>query len=530
VRLHSSLLLIGACLACSTEAPRRSGVAATEGAVTDGAAEDTVTVLYISTPERMWHPSMSVSTHHLLFLRLFRWDENGQPEGELVREWESSEDGRTWTYHLRTDVRWHDGVPFTAYDIEFTHDLLGNREAEFPWDITGSDVTVIDDSTLTIRYDRRGWPDPLETWLVYYPKHLLQDLDPAENYEWDFWRQPIGNGPYRYVRHAPLTMVELERNPDYYGPAPEIERIILRFGSANGRIELQAGNADVAGILYLPVRDAFRLADIDEQFRAYYAPDSRSYVLFWNHRNPLFADRRVRQALTHALDREAFAAIVDLPRDLPLVDVPTASSSARDHLDPPPPTPFDPRLADSLLVAAGWIDEDGDGVREQTGRRFAFSVLVNAETSRLAVLLQSQFRDIGAEVTIETLGGGIRQRVEEGDFETTIAVGRDMYMLGQIREEATGAQARPTSFTGYDGAEIGALAAALDTAFVPESRERLYRAIWRIWQEDLPATYLVNRVLVSVAHRRIRGLSSPHRAFAASHMHELWIEDEEEDQ
>jgi ABC-type transport system substrate-binding protein len=64
-------------------------------------------------------------------------------------------------------------------------------------------------------------------WDVYFPRHLLEDLDPAEFFLWEFWTQPVGNGPYRYVNHDPETHIEFEANPDYYEGEPTIKRLII---------------------------------------------------------------------------------------------------------------------------------------------------------------------------------------------------------------------------------------------------------------------------------------------------------------
>ena len=140
-----------------------------------------------------------------LFLPLTAENERGERVGRLARRWEHSPDFRTWTITLRSDVRWHDGVPVTAHDIKFTSDLRSHPavHAVAPGTV---EVTVVDDTTFTLTIHRRTNVSPLSTWWVYYPKHLLEGLDPAQVQEWDFWQRPVGNGPYRYVRHVPRTM------------------------------------------------------------------------------------------------------------------------------------------------------------------------------------------------------------------------------------------------------------------------------------------------------------------------------------
>ena len=186
----------------------------------------TVIISYCCGKEAL-NPSHAMDAINLVFLSLATHDPQGRLMGRLATSWEHSPDYREWTYQMRTDVRWHDGVPVTAHDIAFTIDLMRTH-----WDLdygagAFESVTVHDDSTVTIRsgHRRRGY----QTSMVFYPKHLLEHLDPELLTEWDFWTRPVGNGPYRFVRLAPETMMEFEANPDFYMGKPRIERVILKF-------------------------------------------------------------------------------------------------------------------------------------------------------------------------------------------------------------------------------------------------------------------------------------------------------------
>ena len=120
-------------------------------------------------------PFENESPKLLVFLPLVTWNEKWEPEGRLAERWEHSPDYREWTYHLRTDIRWHDGVPVTAHDIQFTIVLLTHPDVGVYAAGTISS-TVLDDATITVRY--AGSMDSPDPWTVYYPKHLLEDLDP----------------------------------------------------------------------------------------------------------------------------------------------------------------------------------------------------------------------------------------------------------------------------------------------------------------------------------------------------------------
>jgi len=189
------------------------------------------------------------------------------------------------------------------------------------------------------------------SWLAMLPKHVLEGLDPEQMFSWPFWVQPIGNGPYRYVRHVPGVMTELAANPAYYGETPKIPTVTLRYGG-NPLVELLSGNVDLASSI-TPLQ-AVQLA-ADPRFRVYHSlrANPRDVAIVWNHRNPLFRDVEVRMALTMAIDRRELHRVIHFPDDLPIFDVPALK---RHHLQGavPDPLPFDPERAARLLASAGW--------------------------------------------------------------------------------------------------------------------------------------------------------------------------------
>ncbi len=200
-----------------------------------------------------------------MFLPLVTRDQSGQVQPRLAQRWQHSNDYREWTFHLRQDVRWHDGIPVTAHDIKFTLELFAHPDVLYDGIWRGiKSITVPDDWTLRITYTRPT--DALYTWTVYYPRHLLKDLEPKEFYDWEFWTHPVGNGPYRYVRHVPKTMIELEANPDFYKGKAKIDRVVLKFGGGTALTELLSGNVDA--ITSVNRANISKLAG-DPRFRVY---------------------------------------------------------------------------------------------------------------------------------------------------------------------------------------------------------------------------------------------------------------------
>jgi peptide/nickel transport system substrate-binding protein len=455
----------------------------------------------------------------LVFEPLMTWDADGELEPRLARSWEHSVDYRTWTVNLRTDVRWHDGVPVTADDVQFTMDLLSHPDVlvEQPGAFR---LDVLDDSTFTITRQQIGTYSIANEAAVFnaiYPRHLLQDLDPKGFWDWEFWTHPVGNGPYRYVRLVPGTIIELEANPDHFRGRPRIDRVVLKFGGSS-LTELLAGNVDA--VAYVDRTDLLTLAD-DPRFRVYENVLFNSVVaIVWNHRDTLFEQRRVRQALTRAIDREGLHRVLNLPANLPIFDVVfTARQFRRGEV--PQALAYDPERAIDLLEGAGWLDADADGLRERNGEPFHFTLLASGgESERAAVFVQEQLRNVGIEMEILTLQN-IWERVQTADFQAAIL---PVFPGGGLSHTVFFGE---ESVLGYAHPTVARLLGEADATLSPVEIDRIYAELMPIFLEDQPMIGLYPDVRTTVAHRRVRGLSSPYRAEPVWHVDDLWIEEDE---
>lgn len=477
------------------------------------AAGSTLTVLYPG-DERRWPQS-------IVFLQMAVPDENGKMQGRLAKSWDHSSDYRIWTYHLRMDVRWHDGVPVTAHDVKFTLDLL-SHPAVLQRPPGAISVTVLDDSTVAITYNKGFARTTPETWTVYFPKHLLEDLDPSEFKSWEFWTRPVGNGAYRYVRHVPKTFIEFEANPDYALGRPNIDRLIVKFGPSSVT-ELLSGSVDAVSHFRRGAADGLAIKG-DPRFRVYYEiwDDIRGgRVVLWNQRNPLFSDSRVRRALTLAINRRELHRVLNMWEDLPIVDVVyTERQYWQGAL--PEALPYDRELASQLLDQAGWRDLDGDGVRERDGREFRFPLVVDDGWQAAAVYVQAQLRQVGIRMDITTLEPRVaRGRTSAGEFDAALSgLSFEVDALVQFFGK--------DSPIGYRNARVTQLLDAAQNAQNPDEMDEIFRGLMPIFREGLPFTHLVLDVETYVAHRRVKGLSTPFRANPLDYgtAEHLWIEDQ----
>ena len=472
-----------------------------------------------------WGPRVSRDgvAKFLVFLELATPDETGALEGRLARSWKPSPDYREWTIQLRTDVRWHDGVPVTCRDVEFTVDLWNHPDVLYPSNPIES-VDVLSDSTCVLRYkgghawDTYWYPG---YWTVFYPRHLLEGLDPAAFEEWEFWERPVGNGPFRYVRHTPQTMVEFEANPDFYLGEPRIDRVVLKFGPES-ITELLAGNVDA---MNLENRIAVDGIEDDARFRIHYeAWDDISAVLalFYDHADPLFSDARTRRAITHAIDRAELRRLLRQWPELPIVDVPFTEKQYWNG-ELPEPLRFDPALSKRLLGEAGWHDANGDGLRERGGEEFSFRLIVQNRYLPAALYVQDRLAAIGLQAEITPLEyGALDERIKAGDFQAAMG-----YLWVSPHDPDAGLERMfgENSFIGWREPRVLQLVNAAVTATTPSFLDSIYRELAPIVREQQPVTFLTFGTEMYVAHRRVRGLSSPFRAnpiWSAGH---LWLED-----
>ncbi len=449
----------------------------------------------------------------LVFLYLAHYSADSEdPEPGLLDRWDHTPDYTEWTVHVREGLLWDDGVPVTAEDVKFGLELWTHPDVGYEARFFDA-ITVLDSHTLRITF-----PDPpaatvfVFDWMpMVLPKHLLENLVPGEVHSWPFWIQAVGNGPYRYVRHIPSIMTELEANPNYYRETPQIPRVVLRYGG-NALTELLAENADFAASV--SAMDAIRLAT-DPRFRIYHTVRYQGPVsILWNHRNPLFTDVDVRRALTMSIDRRELHRVLNYPDDLPIVDVPIQRRHRIQGVVPAP-LPFDPEGAARLFAGAGWTDTDGDGILDRDGRDFEFTVITTGATTPEAVYVQDQFRRAGIRMEISTYDRtALRQRLGDPyDFDAAIS---KSHWIPQIERRSP---------TGHDSPELFRLLDAYRSTIDIEraDADRHLRGMWEIIGTDIPITYLHLGVSYRAAHRRVKGLQND----TPWHVEDLWLDDAE---
>lgn len=452
----------------------------------------------------------------LVFLPLVAENDSGQLVSRLAERWERSPDYRDWTFHLRHDIRWHDGVPVTAHDVKFTLELYSHPDILVlkPRDVES--ITVLDDSTIRVRFGS-WWASfwIYGGWRMVLPKHLLAHLDPKRYAEWDFWTRPVGAGPYRFVRHVPKTMMQFDANPDYYRGKPRIAHVVLKFTQGAAMAELLSGTVDIVlgANPYYPVSNT--------SWRAYYGFFGAVLCgILWNNTHPLLRDPGVRRALTLALNRRELARVLNLPDSVPIVDGPFMPRQVRGG-ELPEPLPYDPEQARALLDAAGWRQRDGSGLLARDGQLFQFTLLVGDQPgfSQVAVYVQAAWRRVGIRVEIQTVDSDVargRAQAGQGDAFLTYVPGQPVILAEWFGENSP---------LGYRNPHVVSLLERSLVAIDPAEEDAVRRRLTEVFRAEVPATFLFPRVNAVFAHRRVLGLRSPWRTDPIFFIDELSLDD-----
>ncbi len=461
---------------------------------------------------------------HLLFMPLVRYDENLEPQPWLAQSWDTvrvAGDTLQLTFHLRRDVRWHDGVPTTAEDVKFTFDRILDPRTGFP---DREEVAhyrpqaqVID--SFTVRFWLRAKDDPLAPWpwRAIAPRHLLADVPPERLRHHPFARTaPVGNGPFRFVERRDQDWL-FEANPDFpadLGGRPYLDGLLYRVvPDETARIRaLATGEVDISRLRRTDAVDRLRGRGV--RVLSFVSPE---WVhIAWNTRLPLFRDARVRRALSMAIDRRQIVDGVLGGHAVVGRSPVTPAHWSYDPDDPEVNLPHDPEGARRLLAEAGWSDRDGDGVLEdREGRelRFALTATAGARTQEdIAEVVQAQLREVGAAVEPRILEQGaknaqlmgtVNARAErERSFQATI-----WNWFDEVRKDDSGklhSRSRNSAFgiAGFEHARADLLMDSLRHLTDREKARPLWREYQRLMVRESPVTVLYYpQVLVAVGPR-----------------------------
>jgi peptide/nickel transport system substrate-binding protein len=417
-------------------------------------------------------------------------------------------------------------MPLTAHDVVFTYRTALDESYSGVWTevrLNIASVDALDDRTVRFTFIEPYAPFRGILTIGIAPRHLLEQVPGTELRDYRAYNveRPIGAGPFKLGSWATGQNVVLERFDEYFEGRPYLDRVTFRFANPTAAVLLlQTGEVDQVPIDLADVASVETIAGVTLQGTWRDGYD----LIAWNVRRPLFADRRVRQALTHAIDREAMVAALLGGRGA-IAHVPMSPARASDYTNDVPKYAYDPARARALLAEAGWRPGP-DGVQQKDGRRFRFELLTNSEAplfADIAVIVQQQLSEIGVEVDVASLElramhARIRPPRSEFDALVTAHGSGDLYIADIFHTRAI---ERGNNVTGFSHGRVDELIDRSLRSINRDERREALDELQRVLAEELPVTFLFYRENLVALRSDIRGfrvhpMAMPYRA------HEWW--------
>ncbi|MBI1387015.1 MAG: peptide ABC transporter substrate-binding protein [bacterium] len=461
-----------------------------------------------------------------------------------VDSYEESEDHLSAILKLKPGLTWQDGEPLNAHDIAYSWKTILDDRVPCPAVKTGTDdikeCVALDD--LTVKFVHKE-AVPTAKWNVFFPiipKHLYevhQDEEPSlqqGDYYSELNRNPVGSGSYKIKEWIANDRIVLERWEDYPGPKPYFKRVVFRLIPDHNAqlLSFEKGDLDctlLSGEQFAKQTSGDQFASIG---RKLLQPEWSYYYIGWNMDggNPFFNDKRVRVAMTHAMN-------INLILDKVLYNLYEQCRGIY-HPDAWMYNPnvellkYDPAKADELLNEAGWEKDETDGWRykDVDGKRvkFEFTMLLpqGSQTApQIANYFQQDLRAIGVDMKTRTVEWAtFMQMTRKHEFQAHMAgwgTGTDPdtgWNLWRTEEYEDG-----RNYGGYSNPRVDELFELGRHEFDPDKRKAYYQEIHKLVYDDQPYLFLYNRSSTYAINKRIRGIQyGPRGIFNFSPSDQAW--------
>lgn len=499
-------------------------------------------IIGLYAPKGVFNPlyaetSYDIYVNSAMFNSLLEVDFDGAYIPSLAKSWDIDKDNNTITFHLRDDVKFSDGTPLTAKDVEFSYYVLADPTYDGPIALSAAGIKgfkeynegnadkiegikVIDDHTIQIQLEKVLGTSLSDLNIPVIPQHYYGKdfakgkLDGVKALE----QQPLGSGPYVFEKFVPGQEVRLVANENYWKGAPKIKHLIFKTTTEETAVQmLQTGETDYETSNITAKKDNVELLE-SLGFVDYSLLPTNGYgYIAFNHKLPKFQDVRVRKALAYGLNRQAivdavYQGLAEV-RDVPQSKVSWAYPDEKDiiHYD------YNPEKAKQLLDEAGW-KVGPDGYRYKDGQKFTIHFLAsspNPVNDALVPMAVENYKELGIEFVAEPLDfNAIIEKVNKGDFE--------MYFM------AWGLTPEPDPYTtffskgsqnkiGYANPKVDELILKGREETDINKRKEIYHELYKVLNDDLPYIFLYQRNDLNAKNCRVVGFQiSSFRDFTES--------------
>ncbi len=373
----------------------------TAGGRTDDAQAEPVTLVYGSGDYTRINPAMDEhgEINLLLFDGLTAHNGKNEVVPGLAKSWEFDEAACTYTFHLEEGVTWHDGVPFTSKDVKFTIEAImdpENASENAPNYEDVEEITAVDDYTVSFRLSAPNVAFLDYMTMAVLPAHLLAGEDMQTS---DFFRAPVGTGPYKLESWDVGQAIIMTKNESYFRGTPHIDRVIFKIVNDDNAKTLQmaAGELDLA---LLPPKAAQSFAS-QEKYICYHMLTSDYRGILFNFNNAYWQENRdIIPAICYAIDRQAIVDTVLLGQGMPAYGPLQRNIYNNENVER---YDYNPEKAAEILESAGCVKGE-DGIYMRDGKTLSFVISVGAGDQVRADMAQAaaqQIRAAGIGCTVE---------------------------------------------------------------------------------------------------------------------------------
>jgi peptide/nickel transport system substrate-binding protein len=350
--------------------------------------------------------SASIDLLEMMFESLVDSDFNGQPIPGLATDWKFDKKTLTWTFNLRKGVKWHDGKPFTAKDVKATFDMYTHPDSlnTYKTDYDSIDsVTIVNDYQVKFKLKENNvfflTGGPANVGAILPAHHFPNGVKDYNAQNSKFSRHPIGTGPFKFKEWKTDERVVLVANKDYWDGRPYLDEVVTRILPDANVEALNLIKGDVDFVQSLNARTLAEVAK-NKNLKTVTYDEGRFDYVGWNNKNPIFTDKKVRQAINYALNRQAIVSQIYLGKAY-LGTGPMHPKLPQENKDVKA-YPYDLKKAAQLLSEAGW-KKGSDGILAKDGKKFEVEVTYNngnTNRQKIAQVLAADLKKLGIKATV----------------------------------------------------------------------------------------------------------------------------------
>lgn len=432
-----------------------------------------------------------------IYETLVRLDTDLQIVPGLAESWEPEQDGKVWIFHLRKGVQFHDGTPFTAEAVKYSYGDRGYVTKLKTLQL--ENIEIIDDYTVKFTCLK---PSPLPTYLTHvaWPIVSPTSIDSAGKFT-----APIGTGPFKYVSYSKGQEVVMEKNTEYWGGTPKIDKVIFKIiPDATTRImALTSGDVDMS--IKIPESDVAKL-EKNSKITVNRKMTTFTDFLQFNTAKAPFNDVNVRKAVAYAIDTEGIVKNILYNIGIPAQGrsySPVMMYSDKDL----PLYSQDLDKAKAALASSGWVDKDGDGICEKNGQKLEVNLILSSSWSprqqKIAEACQAQLGKAGFQVNLKQMEtAAIGQMEKEGNFDMLMRTG--YYVWGPYPHHVKIHCANNYS-SHYKNPAYDQMVQKAESTFNENEKQQLYSDIQTMILNELPAFYILHEEKIVATRSNVKG-------------------------